>query len=405
MSDVVGGTLSDSKTRTTARKFDSKTALSDSRTSDTNLDASAKTCPTVRQGVIRPQNPHNHADIPVGQTRPTMSDTSDTRTRPDLVFGGTTWPTKKAVSDHVRGILANGPIGVPLTEHDAFLRDFLQLHREAEAKVGVGIAHFEIELRNFMTQHRGFRIVRVDGSIDHFGMHKCLHALYGRESAIRQEVIDACRRAVTQDIRYWRSQQPEIVVCPETGKLLDRDNTFRTHVDHGWPDCFTPLVERFLEAEGLTFEAFPLLPDAEKVTFGPVIGNTQLLSRWIVFHNANATLRLVDTEWNRKAGDRQPVHDESLEARCDRFVAAAISTAEERDPAAKDRKRRIVIALSKALLQEREELEDRLVRGWDWLVAHPEHPRYDVNEEQWLRWNTRFQYIGQTLERALRGLK
>lgn len=331
-----------------------------------------------------------------------MTTTTVPMARQEIVFGGQRFPSKKAVADHVRDILRTRPAETPLFDDGPFLHDFvLSLHREAAKKIGVGVAHFEIEERSFgNTSHRGFRIVRLDGTAESFGMNKCLAALYGRESAIRREVLNACRLAAMPSIRAWRTQQPEIVACPMTGRLLTRDDTFQTHVDHGWPNCFTPLVERFLAAEYLTWETFPI---AESLLGD--IGDDALRKRWIAFHDQHAQLRLVDGTWNCKAGDRKAIHDQSLTAQCDRFVMAAISITQELNIAHRERKRGELVRLSMPLIERRDKLNTQLEKGWKWLATHPDLENYDELEDHWLRWNEERQYIDQTLERALRGLR
>ena len=88
---------------------------------------------------------------------------------------GETFPTKKALTERVRGIVAAYPDGAELSPAElGFMVDLLENHPQAETKIGAGVERITVIRNPIYTHTRGFYLYRVDGSGTDFSWVECL---------------------------------------------------------------------------------------------------------------------------------------------------------------------------------------------------------------------------------------
>ena len=115
--------------------------------------------------------------------------------------GSVLFPNKKAAKDHVRGIIARYKNGETIAGgDDAFLRDLILLHSEAEEKIESGISHFTVDLDREFRKTRCIVIVRHDGSsTDTSCVKNCID---GKDH--KADVMAALRHAVSNEIKTFK---------------------------------------------------------------------------------------------------------------------------------------------------------------------------------------------------------
>jgi len=205
---------------------------------------------------------------------------------------GQDFRTQQDLLAYVRAILNRYHLGQVLDLFDyPFVIDLLQQHPDAAQKIGCGASHIYVaETPAYHT--RCFHLVRQDGSETDFSYLECIRA-----TAHDKKVRQALRYAIAAQIfAYKRAafDASPIIICPDTGERL----AFMTaHVDHRAPLTFERLVADFLAAEGLTFEAIDLIPQAD-LAYRDELADAQLCERWLAYHLAHAELEIISPTAN-----------------------------------------------------------------------------------------------------------
>jgi hypothetical protein len=90
-----------------------------------------------------------------------------------IAVGDRKFASKGDAVEFFREMLNRYRPGDHVSDPDAVdLKNLLQLHTEAERKIGTGIHHFEVMDGGFGTQC--FKVVRTDGSSDDFSYGHCI---------------------------------------------------------------------------------------------------------------------------------------------------------------------------------------------------------------------------------------
>lgn len=90
-----------------------------------------------------------------------------------VVLGTVTFPSRLAATNYFHAALQSYAPGDRVApEHEALLRELLNRHPDAAAKIGDGIAHFGVIQADFMSQC--FAVYRDDGSFERFSYHTCI---------------------------------------------------------------------------------------------------------------------------------------------------------------------------------------------------------------------------------------
>jgi hypothetical protein len=179
----------------------------------------------------------------------------------------------------------------PIYDEDAtaFLREIVGMHPESAAKIGAGIARFEIRPSEVNPSQRTFWIIRVDGTETDFSYLKCI-----THPTPIQDFKAACRSAVVREIIDFKNRTFDPghdVVCRVTGELLSPDTS---HIDHAPPWTFDAIAEAFAEGRDLVASVRPTMDGECRTVFsGPAIE-----AEFIAFHNERADLRAVSIRAN-----------------------------------------------------------------------------------------------------------
>ena len=218
-----------------------------------------------------------------------------------ISIGQLTFPTKKAALEMIRSIRDRYSDGVRLSYEDhIFIRDLVNLHPEAEDKIGLGISHFTVATENkFGGRNRHFVLHRHDGTYTDFSFSHCLTP----NSNKKNDILLALRQAIKDQI--WEFRQRAFssgvpVICPYEKIILSRD---RCHVDHEAPTTFEALVNCWLTSQGIRLEAVQITPPVDNQLVGQMT-NTPQIASWQSFHRTHAKLRLLSVKGNL-SGARQ----------------------------------------------------------------------------------------------------
>ncbi|MFE2347964.1 DCL family protein [Kitasatospora cineracea] len=205
-------------------------------------------------------------------------------------IGHRRYGTKKAAGDAVRAVLHGHPIGTELTgEEFDLVRDLLDMHHEAEQKIGEGVAAIRIAPPQ-QGPHPGFEVVHPDGSAIDFSYLTCLKA-----PTLRSQVHNVMQ-AETKDLRtaYFEKRIAAGTFTSDlSGVPLD---TSDTAVSHFQGPAFSRIADAFAAAEG-GWEAIPLTPSTA-YGLGQFVDRGQA-ERWRVYWQSRAVLGLLTKAENR----------------------------------------------------------------------------------------------------------
>ena len=217
-----------------------------------------------------------------------------------IVIGIHHFSSRAAAKKFVRSIVESYPDHEKISdfEHDAFLRDLIQLHPDAVEKIGAGIDFFTIKRDDKTGKTRHFLITRIDGSPADFSWHSCID---GRNW--RRETIQTLRDAIANDIVAFRNKTFDLgnVRCPVTGESLSIKTA---DIDHAPPLTFDRLVGEWLSLRGIKLEDIKLGPSRDlQVVYE--FADQELRASWQAFHRDRAVLRALSITVNRSAQRRK----------------------------------------------------------------------------------------------------
>lgn len=101
------------------------------------------------------------------------------RARP-VTLGTETFPTQKSAVAKIRNVLYSYDRGERLVGDDyTLIRNLLDLHSDAEGKIGVGVSHIEVDRSPnriaAWNKKLCFYVCRIDGTSEDFSFHHCLN--------------------------------------------------------------------------------------------------------------------------------------------------------------------------------------------------------------------------------------
>ncbi len=207
-----------------------------------------------------------------------------------ITIGPTVFPTKSAAEAHCRAILWSYKPGENIVrrDHELFLRDLIELHPEADEKIGCGISCFHVQADGFGGQC--FWITRLDGTPIHFSFKNCISGAKNPWA----NLASGCRTAIVDQKMFFRDAAfggQSQARCALTGDMVTREES---HVDHVVP--FNTLVMDWLTAEGLIENA--LWKTIDLVSDGTFtrIDDDNVLASWCEYHRTHAKLRIVGAQ-------------------------------------------------------------------------------------------------------------
>lgn len=210
----------------------------------------------------------------------------------EFLIGHRRYRTKGDAQEAVREVLYRYSVGsiVDQQEDHLLLLDLLNMHREAEDKIGPGVEAFAIA-----PPPRGpypcFEVVRVDGSRIDFSYKDCL-----KPKTYRQQVLNVMRDEVKSSINtYFESRkQAGSLVSDLSGTTLESSDTAVSYF--GGPS-FNDIAGEFADRVG-GWEAIELTPSTE-----PGLGrfkDRDLAEQWFSYHQDRAVLGLLSTKENQR---------------------------------------------------------------------------------------------------------
>ena len=206
-------------------------------------------------------------------------------------IGNRRYPTKTAAGDAVRAVLHAHPRGTELAgeEYD-LVRDLLDLHPEAQDKIGVGVAGIRIGTPQ-NGPHPCFEIVRTNGSTIDFSYLTCLKA-----PDLREQVHNVMRFEIDDQTTAYLEPRiaADTLVSDESGIPLQ---STATHVSYFRGPSFAQLADAFAAAEG-GWETIELSRSTEQGP-GRFVDREQA-ERWRTHHAERAVLGLLSPQENRR---------------------------------------------------------------------------------------------------------
>jgi hypothetical protein len=209
---------------------------------------------------------------------------------PEFWIGSRQYPSKKAAQEAVRDVLYGYSVG-SIVDQEAdhlLLLDLLDMHAEADTKIGVGVESFAIA-PPLKGPYPGFEVIRTDGTRIDFSYLACL-----KPPTYRQQVCAAMRlEAEANTTAYFTARAAaNTLVSDQSGRPLDITDT---HVSHYRGPSFAELAAAFAHDNG-GWDAIELTTSSD-----PGRGqftNRQLAERWREYHQAHAVLALLSSQEN-----------------------------------------------------------------------------------------------------------
>jgi hypothetical protein len=207
--------------------------------------------------------------------------------------GGIYFKTQKAITEHIRGILASGQ-GVPFALSGTvldFVEDLLcRYHPDWGKKVGCGISAIWIKTNRF--GKRGFYITRTDGTETDFSFMKCL----AKRSALG-DFKKAARNAVEAEITNAESSYFDSTNdprCPVTQQRL----SFGKSIVHHMEPMFDTLVSEFIRAYAINIDLVEYKTGIDGHE-GAEFTSNDLADYWRDYHIEHSNLLVVSQEGHK----------------------------------------------------------------------------------------------------------
>ena len=199
-------------------------------------------------------------------------------------LGESTFNTKKACEDYVRGVLMNlGCVRIG-AGHDkwAFFNALINNHPDNEFKMGSGIDYYWIR-KNQIGQGLETMIKRTDGTVADFSWRYCCQF---KPRTIEENITRAMRTALTEYITEFKLKFNNNFKCT----LCAREGTDSTvfHADHVVP--FHVIKDEFLTRE----QSIPTrCADTAKGATRFHEDDHDFERRWVEFHHGKAKLQIL----------------------------------------------------------------------------------------------------------------
>lgn len=203
-------------------------------------------------------------------------------------LGGKVFPTKKAVTEHVRQVRDATPIGQAVIDEPVL--DLLQRHPNWDEKTAGGAGYPGCTMVSFSSNIRASKEIAIlfpDGrpAMD-ISWTKVVGRLKSdgslREISLGMERLDYLRQACRSGI----SEQTLPLYRPGH------------HVDHVYPKTFEVLLFRWVQALGRPVSQIPVVDVHGTVELGKRIADDELLAHWQAFHLEHAELEVVPAAEN-----------------------------------------------------------------------------------------------------------
>lgn len=207
-------------------------------------------------------------------------------------IGHRRYRTKGEAREAVREILYRYPVGatVEREEDHLLLLDLLDLHHEAEDKIGTGVRAFAVA-PPLWGRSPGFEVVRVDDTRIDFSYLTCL-----KPPTYRQQVLNVMRDEVKQAVTtYFEARKAGgSLVSDGSGERLE---SAHTAVSYFRGPSFVEIAEEFAAGVG-GWEEIALTPSTE-----PGLGRFEdraQAQRWCAHHEKRAVLGLLSRQENQR---------------------------------------------------------------------------------------------------------
>jgi len=207
----------------------------------------------------------------------------------EFSIGRRRYRTKGAAGEAVQAVLHGNPVGSELSgEEFALVRDLLDMHHEAEDKIGVGVAGIRIA-PPLKGKWPGFEVIRTDGSTIDFSYKSCL-----THPSVSSQVRNVMRVEVEEfGTAYFESRLAAGTLVSDLSGVPLRSDA--THVSHFQGPPFAEIADTFAAAEG-GWEAIELTPSTDH-GLGRFVDREQA-ERWRAHYEQRAVLGLLSPSEN-----------------------------------------------------------------------------------------------------------
>ncbi|MFE0925946.1 DUF3223 domain-containing protein [Streptomyces mutabilis] len=207
-------------------------------------------------------------------------------------IGHRRYRTKGEAREAVREVLYRYTVGSTVDEEEdhLLLLDLLDMHHEADDKIGLGVEAFAIAPPQ-RGPYPGFEVIRTDGSRIDFSYQTCL-----KPPTYRQQVLNVMRDEVKSATNaYFESRKAaDSLLSDQSGTPLESTNAA---VSYFRGPSFVDIAEEFAETVG-GWESIEMTPSTE-----PGLGrfkDRDLADRWFSHHQERAVLGLLSTQENQR---------------------------------------------------------------------------------------------------------
>lgn len=221
---------------------------------------------------------------------------SSNRKAIELTLGGIVFKTKTAAMERVKRILHESPLNVPLSGEDLRIaRSLLELHPNAQQKIGCGVRQIEVRRHNdFGPSTPCMYAIREDGTVTDFSYIRC----FDGDKSYRKKFLAACREAIKQHLDHFKTEFFRVAkkpTCQLTAEPLTPDNC---HVDHIPPYAFERIVESFAVLYSIDLNDPKLCVSDVDCFLIPTFSSALMRDNFIVFHNSLGQFRCISAAAN-----------------------------------------------------------------------------------------------------------
>lgn len=228
-----------------------------------------------------------------------------------VVVGGIEFASKAALERHCRGIISKCCDGELMPESEFMLNLIRERHCTPWEKIIPGL---EDQIVGVRVRHESARALIDHGKQNHtfvayatgheidFSWPQCCKGF-----SVRSWSNAAMRKAIEPDVVAYKKMRflSGSVTSDASGVPLTWDECA---VDH-YPVTYWELRDRFLSHKGIA------LDEVETVNAprgGSLLGDEEFSKEWVLFHKANAKLRLVTPEENKRSWKEPERHGHAI---------------------------------------------------------------------------------------------
>lgn len=205
-------------------------------------------------------------------------------------IAGIKFKTKADIKNYIRELISKYHECDILEDDDhEFILEVLNMHPDAENKIGEGVHCFFVMTDKSRTNNKYFKIFRTDKTSIDFSWVKCID---GCKNIKLKRFTDTCRHEIIGQIIKFRDKHLQgDYIMHENGTLIKKEDA---HIDHVYE--FRKIVKDFIKETGTNIDEIEIIDTKDGLYKEFMCQPYTLL--WRDYHKKHAKLRVITKHEN-----------------------------------------------------------------------------------------------------------